>query len=51
LGEQASRIIGHEMAGLVRDNAPVDWVHRASTRAHYRRLVKRLLRKYVSRLT
>jgi type I restriction enzyme R subunit len=46
MGEPALRIIAHELVGLVRDNATVDWVHRASTRANIRRLVKRLLRKY-----
>lgn len=46
MGEPALRLIAHELVGLVRANATVDWVHRASTRANIRRLVKRLLRKY-----
>ena len=46
MGEPALRVIAHELVGLVRENATVDWVHRASTRANIRRLVKRLLRKY-----
>jgi type I restriction enzyme R subunit len=46
MGEPALRIIAHELVVAVRDNATVDWIHRASARANIRRLVKRLLRKY-----
>ena len=46
MGEPALRVIAHELVTLVRGNATVDWVHRASARANIRRLVKRLLRKY-----
>jgi type I restriction enzyme R subunit len=46
MGEPALRLIAHELVTLVRGNATVDWIHRASARANIRRLVKRLLRKY-----
>jgi len=46
MGEPALRVIAHELVTLVRGNATVDWVHRASARANIRRLIKRLLRKY-----
>jgi type I restriction enzyme R subunit len=46
LGEPALRLIAHELMQTIKDNLTVDWMHRDSTRANIRRLVKRILRKY-----
>ncbi len=46
LGEPALRVIAHELMQTIRSNVTVDWAHRESARAHLRRLVKRILRKY-----
>jgi type I restriction enzyme R subunit len=46
MGEPALRVIAHELMQTIKDNVAVDWMHRDSTRANIRRLVKRILRKY-----
>jgi type I restriction enzyme R subunit len=46
MGEPALRVIAHELMQTIKDNVTVDWMHRDSTRANIRRLVKRILRKY-----
>jgi type I restriction enzyme R subunit len=46
MGEPALRLIAHELMASIKDNISVDWMHRDTARAHIRRLVKRILRKY-----
>jgi type I restriction enzyme R subunit len=46
MGEPALRLIAHELMNSIKDNISVDWMHRETARAHIRRLVKRILRKY-----
>jgi hypothetical protein len=46
LGEPALRVIAHELMQTIRSNVTVDRAHRESARAHLRRLLKRILRKY-----
>ena len=46
MGEPALRLIAHELMASIKDNISVDWMHRETARAHIRRLVKRILRKY-----
>jgi type I restriction enzyme R subunit len=46
MGDDALRLIAHELLTSLRENASVDWAHRESARARMRVLVKRILRKY-----
>jgi len=46
LGEPTLREIARELVEVVRRNVTVDWAERENVRAHLRRLVKRVLRKY-----
>ena len=46
MGEPTLRVIAHELVTIIKGNMTIDWMRRNSTRAHIRRLVKRLLRKY-----
>lgn len=46
MGDKRLRLNAHELVQVVRSNASVDWIHRATARANMRRHVKRLLRKY-----
>ncbi|MGC8785054.1 MAG: type I restriction enzyme endonuclease domain-containing protein, partial [Armatimonadota bacterium] len=38
--------IARELVDTVRRNVTIDWIERENARAHLRRLVKRVLRKY-----
>jgi type I restriction enzyme, R subunit len=40
------RVIAQELIAAMRQNVTVDWMHRENARAHIRRTVKRILRKY-----
>ena len=46
LGDETLRIIARELVESVRNNVTIDWTLRENVRAHLRRLVKRILRKY-----
>jgi type I restriction enzyme R subunit len=46
MGEPALRVIAQELVNSVRSNVTVDWMHRDTSRARIRVLVKRILRKY-----
>ncbi|KPD32349.1 DEAD/DEAH box helicase [Thermus scotoductus] len=46
LGEPTLREIARELVDTVRRNVTIDWTERENVRAHLRRLVKRVLRKY-----
>ena len=46
LGDDTLRDIARELVGTVRENVTIDWTLRENVRAHLRRLVKRILRKY-----
>lgn len=46
MGNDALKIIAHELLTSLRSNITVDWSHRESARARMRVLVKRVLRKY-----
>ncbi|BAN50680.1 type I restriction endonuclease subunit R [Metapseudomonas resinovorans] len=46
MGDDALRLIAHELLVSLRENVSVDWAHRDSARARMRVLVKRILRKY-----
>ena len=46
LGDEILRTIARELVETVRNNVTIDWTLRENVRAHLRRLVKRILRKY-----
>jgi type I restriction enzyme R subunit len=46
LGEPILKQIARELVETVRRNVTIDWAERENVRAHLRRLVKRVLRKY-----
>jgi type I restriction enzyme R subunit len=46
LGESTLQQIARELVKTVRHNVTIDWTQRENVRAHLRRLVKRVLRKY-----
>ena len=46
LGDDALRTIAQELVMTVRNNITIDWTLCENVRAHIRRLVKRILRKY-----
>ncbi len=46
LGEPTLQQIARELVDTVRRNVTIDWTERENARAHLRRLVKRVLRKY-----
>ncbi len=46
LGDEVLRTIAQELVETVRNNVTIDWTLRENVRAHLRRLVKRILRKY-----
>ena len=46
MGNDQLRVIAHELLSNLKNNASVDWQHRARARARMRVLVKRILRKY-----
>lgn len=46
MGNDALKIIAHELLTSLKSNITVDWSHRESARARMRVLVKRILRKY-----
>ena len=46
MGNDALRLIAHEMLVSLKGNVTVDWSHRESARARMRVLVKRILRKH-----
>ncbi len=46
MGDEALRLIAHELLMSLRENVSVDWAHRDSARARMRVLVKRILRRY-----
>ena len=46
LGDETLRTIARELVDTVRNNVTIDWTLRENVRAHLRRLVKRILRKY-----
>jgi type I restriction enzyme R subunit len=46
MGNDALKIIAHELLTGLKSNITVDWSHRESARARMRVLVKRILRKY-----
>lgn len=46
MGDEALRTIARELAETVRKNTTIDWSVREQVRAHLRRMVKRVLRKY-----
>ncbi len=46
LGDEKLRTIARELVETVRRNVTIDWTERENVRAHLRRLVKRVLRKY-----
>ena len=46
LGDETLRTIARELVEIVRNNVTIDWTLRENVRAHLRRLVKRILRKY-----
>ena len=46
LGEPTLKQIARELVGTVRHNVTIDWAERENVRAHLRRLVKRVLRRY-----
>ena len=46
LGEPTLKRIARELVETVRCNITIDWTERENVRAHLRRLVKRVLRKY-----
>ncbi len=46
MGDDALKLIAHELLMSLRENVTVDWAHRESARARMRVLVKRILRKY-----
>ncbi len=46
LGEPTLKKIARELVDTVRGNVTIDWTQRENVRAHLRRLVKRLLRRY-----
>ncbi|MDE0189741.1 MAG: type I restriction endonuclease subunit R [Gammaproteobacteria bacterium] len=46
LGDETLCVIARELVRTVRANVTIDWTLRENVRAHLRRLVKRILRKY-----
>ena len=46
MGNDALKVIAHELLTGLRGSITVDWSHRESARARMRVLVKRILRKY-----
>ncbi len=46
LGDKVLAAMAHELTGLVRKNATIDWTQKRSVQAKLRSLVKRLLGKY-----
>jgi len=46
MGNDALKVIAHELLTGLKGNVTVDWSHRESARARMRSLVKRILRKY-----
>ncbi len=46
MGNDALKVIAHELLTGLKGNVTVDWSHRESARARMRVLVKRILRKY-----
>ena len=46
LGDETLRDIARELVDTVRSNVTIDWTLRENVRAHLRRVVKRVLRKY-----
>jgi len=46
MGNDALKVIAHELLTNLKSNITVDWSHRESARARMRVLVKRILRKY-----
>ena len=46
MGDDALKMIAKEVADTVRQNTRIDWAIREQARAHLRRMVKRVLRKY-----
>ena len=46
LGEPILKKMANELVRIIRSNVTIDWQTRDNVRAHLRRLVKRLLRKY-----
>ena len=46
LGEPTLKQIARELVETVRRNVTIDWAEREHVRAHLRRLVRRVLRKY-----
>lgn len=46
MGNDALKVIAHELLTSLKSNITVDWSHRESARAKMRVLVKRILRKY-----
>ena len=46
MGNDALKLIAHELLTQLKSNISVDWSHRQSARASMRILVKRILRKY-----
>lgn len=46
MGNDALKIIAHELLSSLRGGVTVDWAHRESARARLRVLVKRILRRY-----
>lgn len=46
LGDSTLRTIARELVKTIRENVAIDWTVRETARAHLRRMVKRLLRRY-----
>lgn len=46
LGDDILRLIAHDIAQTVRNNATIDWHLREQARANLRRMVKRVLRAH-----
>ena len=46
LGNDALKVIAHELLASLKSNVTIDWARRESARARLRVLVKRILRKY-----
>ena len=46
MGNEALKVIAHDLLVSLKGNITVDWSHRESARARMRVLVKRILRRY-----
>ena len=46
MGNDALKVIAHELLSSLKSNITVDWAHRESARARMRVLVKRILRHH-----